>query len=348
MTIVQGDSYTLYLGDCLDILPTLTAGSVDCVFVDLPYFEVVGHEWDRQWSSRDDYLDWVFLLAHQWRRILKANSSIFLFCDEKMESYIQVKLDGLFLLLNKIVWFKVNNLPQKNAHLLRTFAPMTERALFYTTQYDPTGWESVKLDMNNFTPLRKYFKEFQEALGMNIKQINSILGHRKAEHAFYWNSTQWDLPTLETYRELIALNPNHGFVIREYEDLRREYEDLRREYEDLRRPFNADSKTWDVLEWPIVSGNENTDHPTTKPLGLCQRLIPVITNQGQTVLDCCMGSGTTGVAAMKTGRRFIGIELDPDYFAIAENRIRNAAGDFVLTPKERASGQIALFEETRP
>lgn len=310
--------YSISQGDCLPWLKSLEPASVDCVFVDLPYFEVMNHDWDNQWKDRNEYLDWVVSLAHEWKRVTKDNSSIFVFCDEKMEAYIQVRLDEIFLLLNKIVWFKRNNLPQKNAHLLRTFAPMTERALFYTTQYDSTGWESVKLDMNNFMPLREYFKEFQAALGLNIKQINSRLGHRKAEHAFYWNSTQWDLPTEKTYQELIALNPNHGFIPKEYEA-------LRQEYEALRRPFNADSKTWDVIEFPIIGGDENTDHPTTKPLSLCRRILSVITDPGQVVLDCCMGSGSFGVAALELGRSFLGRELKAEYFSIAEKRIKQAA-----------------------
>ena len=308
--------YSLHNGDCLPWLKSLESASVDCVFVDLPYFDIVNEEWDKQWKTREIYLDWVCLLAEQFKRITKSNSSIFLFCDEKMEAYIQVRLDEYFLLLNKIVWFKRNNLPQKNAHLLRTFAPMTERALFYTTQYDSTGWEAVKLDINNFMPLREYFKEFQAALGLNIKQINSALGHRKAEHAFYWNSTQWDLPTEETYQELVSLNL-HGFQPKEYEA-------LRQEYEALRRPFNADKKTWDVIEFPIIGGDENTEHPTTKPLGLYRRILSVITNQGQTVLDCCMGSGTAGVAAVELGRNFLGCDNNLKYYKIAENRIRKA------------------------
>lgn len=333
--------FTLHKGDCLEYMKTLPAGSVDCVFVDLPYFEVMSHDWDNQWKDRNEYLDWVVSLACEWKRITKNNSSIFLFCDEKMEAYIQVRLDEIFLLLNKIVWFKRNNLPQKNAHLLRTFAPMTERALFYTTQYDSTGWEAVKLDMNNFMPLREYFKEFQAALGLNIKQINSRLGHRKAEHAFYWNSTQWDLPTQETYQELIALNPNHGFKPKEYES-------LRLEYESLRRPFNADTKTWDVIEFPIIGGDENTEHPTTKPLGLYRRILSVITNQGQTVLDCCMGSGTAGVVCVELGRNFIGCEISPEYFSIAEKRIKQASlQPSLLTtrPADIDATQKELFTE---
>ena len=52
-------------------------------------------------------------------------------------------------------------------------------------------------------------------------------------------------------------------------------------------------------------------------------LIKTYTNEGETVLDFTMGSGTTGVACMRTGRRFIGMELDPGYFEIAKSRIEN-------------------------
>lgn len=62
-------------------------------------------------------------------------------------------------------------------------------------------------------------------------------------------------------------------------------------------------------------------HPTEKPVALMERLILASTNEGETVLDFTMGSGTTGVACANTGRRFIGIELDERYFNIAKDRI---------------------------
>ena len=70
--------------------------------------------------------------------------------------------------------------------------------------------------------------------------------------------------------------------------------------------------------------SERGFHPTQKPVALMEYLINTYTNEGETVLDFTMGSGTTGVAAKNLNRRFIGIELDPDYFAIAEQRINDA------------------------
>ena len=65
-------------------------------------------------------------------------------------------------------------------------------------------------------------------------------------------------------------------------------------------------------------------HPTEKPLKLFTYLVETSSNKNDIVLDCCFGSGTTGVACMNTGRRFIGIELDNNYFNIASKRIEEA------------------------
>ena len=64
-------------------------------------------------------------------------------------------------------------------------------------------------------------------------------------------------------------------------------------------------------------------HPTQKPIALCEYLIKTYTNENMTVLDNCMGSGTTGVACLNTNRNFIGIELEEEYFNIAKKRIEN-------------------------
>lgn len=65
-------------------------------------------------------------------------------------------------------------------------------------------------------------------------------------------------------------------------------------------------------------------HPTQKPVALMEYLIKTYTNEGETVLDFTMGSGTCGCAAVNTNRKFIGIELDPTYFEIAQKRINDA------------------------
>jgi site-specific DNA-methyltransferase (adenine-specific) len=75
-------------------------------------------------------------------------------------------------------------------------------------------------------------------------------------------------------------------------------------------------------------------HPTQKPVALMEYLIRTYTNPGDVVLDNTMGSGTTGVAAINTGRRFIGIERDAAYFAIARKRIEQAQSTPLLIAAE--------------
>lgn len=73
----------------------------------------------------------------------------------------------------------------------------------------------------------------------------------------------------------------------------------------------------------LIKFNRDKDklHPTQKPVSLCEYLIQTYTNEGDVVLDNCMGSGTTGIACLNTNRKFIGIELDNTYFEIAKKRI---------------------------
>lgn len=79
-----------------------------------------------------------------------------------------------------------------------------------------------------------------------------------------------------------------------------------------------------LLNFSSRSSGSRGLHPTQKPVPLMEYLIKTYTNEGDVVMDNCMGSGTTGVACMNTGRRFIGIEMDAGYFQIAQNRIMEA------------------------
>lgn len=80
-----------------------------------------------------------------------------------------------------------------------------------------------------------------------------------------------------------------------------------------------------LIEFNGVNSKER-QHPTQKPVALLEYLIKTYTNEGETVLDNCMGSGSTGVACMNTGRKFIGIEKDIKYYKMAENRIKYVGG----------------------
>ncbi len=96
------------------------------------------------------------------------------------------------------------------------------------------------------------------------------------------------------------------------------YSSLSRKEKHFTETVNPSS----VLRINGVPRATGTLHPTQKPVALYEYLIKTYTNEGDTVLDFCMGSGTTGVACKNTGRNFIGIEKDEKYFKIAEARIQ--------------------------
>ena len=79
-----------------------------------------------------------------------------------------------------------------------------------------------------------------------------------------------------------------------------------------------------IQEFSMANMRRNRLHPTQKPVALLEYLIKTYTNEGETVLDFTMGSGSTGVACINTNRNFIGIELDEKYYNIAKNRLEEA------------------------
>lgn len=83
-------------------------------------------------------------------------------------------------------------------------------------------------------------------------------------------------------------------------------------------------------------GRQTGLHPTQKPVALLEYLIRTYTNEGETVLDNVMGSGSTGVSCVNTGRKFIGMELDPGYFEAAKRRIEEAQAQARLAWNTRA------------
>lgn len=81
----------------------------------------------------------------------------------------------------------------------------------------------------------------------------------------------------------------------------------------------------DILEFNVVPNRKGKVHSTQKPVELLEWLIKTYSNESETILDNCMGSGSTGVACINTNRNFIGIELNKDYFNIAKKRIEDCA-----------------------
>lgn len=149
----------------------------------------------------------------------------------------------------------------------------------------PTGMSSAK-----YRPM-KYYEEilvFQKGKGCYNPQMKERIGVHK-----------------ECYRYNHYCNPNNHIDL-----------------EKQPKRYDPDKvQPSDVLEFNVVPNRKGKFHPTEKPIALLDWLVKTYSNEGNTVLDNCMGSGTTGIACKHLNRNFIGIEKDEYYFEIAKKRI---------------------------
>jgi len=235
---------SLIHGDCLDIMPTLEAESVDLILTDPPY-GTTACKWDS-----------IIPLEPMWeqlRRVIKPNGAIVMTSAQPFTSALVMSNPKMF----KYDWCWRK--PKGTGHLNAKKMPMRDKediVVFYAKQctYNPqmTDGEPYKFKMG------KPKANGQDCYG-DYKRVG---------------------------------NDNSGF----------------------RYPKQ-------VLDFNIHGRVKS--HPTQKPVALMEYLIKTYTNEGETVLDFTMGSGTTGVACKNLNRNFIGIEKDLKYFKIAKKRIFN-------------------------
>ena len=291
----------------------------DLIIADPPYYKVKG-KFDFIWKTFEDYLKDVEKWGRECQRLLKDNGTLLWYGHALKIAYTQIILDKYFFILNSLVWRKKESQVLKGAKNYRCFAPITERILMYSqrgvyNEWDKTGWDVIKNDVNKFVPLRKYFENVQEFIGLNKREINEKMGDRAAEHCFYHSSTQWDLPTEKTYKKIIKI-----FKLKEWGGFK-EYEELRTEYEELRRPFYNPEGITDVLVFSQESHiTKNYNHDTKKPETLTTVLIETCSRPDALVVVPFVGSGTECAMAARAGRKFEGYEINGDYVKIATER----------------------------
>jgi len=248
------NSVKLYLGDCLEILPTLLDNSVDAVITDLPY-GTTACSWDE-----------VIPFEPMWKEIKRLTNVFITTASQPFTS--KLIMSNLKMFRYEWIWHKSNpsNIALANKQPMKYHENI---CVFYKEQ--PT-----------------YNKQYIKRESPRIKQAQS--------HNYKFHNSMSEQTGLK-YIEV----------------------DSKKYSSKLKNPST-------VLYVPSLRPNskEFVKHPTQKPIVLLEHLIKTYTNKGDMVADICMGVGTTGVACVQTGRDFIGIELDPGYFEIAEKRIAHA------------------------
>ena len=322
----------LYKGDCLKIMSKLPEKSVDLILCNLPYGMT-----DCKWDSVIPFDP----LWAEYKRILKTGGTAVLFGTQPFTSQlINSNLNDF-----SHIWYWKKN--YATGHLLAKYQPLRnieEICVFRCNS-------PAKNNEGQHENLRNYFFDELKKSGLKRKDIDKILNCQMSSHYFTWGQ-QFEIPSEEKYK---TLQTETGFFQRPFEDIRAEYQGEKVEssnqhtynpqgVDDMEKPkikvetennrnkfypgvkpkIYKQTKTGypkNLLEIKGVTVDKNRLHPTQKPVELLEYLIKTYSNEGETVLDNCMGSGSTGVACKNTNRNFIGIELDEKYFNIACNRL---------------------------
>lgn len=307
----------IYNEDCIEGMKNIESNSIDLIITDPPYGTIKGLGLDG-WESKEN-TEWDTVidtkqLFDEYARILRDNGRIILFSQEPYTSSLRTYNQTYGIEFNyPMMW-------RKNVHanpFMAKKAPLN--------YFEDINVFTKKYGLNTFEELRKYFKKLQEHIGLSLKDINKVMGNRRAEHTFYWNSYQFKLCTNETYNKLVE-----HFMLNEWEDFKT-YEELK-EY-DYKRTFNLPGEAKYVPNILEFNKEKERYHPTQKPVAMLEYLINIYSNENETVLDSCMGSGTTAIACINTNRKYIGFELDKKYFELANDRI------------EKHNRQMELFEK---
>jgi adenine-specific DNA-methyltransferase len=321
----------LYCGDARALLPEMAPASVQLILVDPPYFRVkdsyLGEQltWDRQWKTRQAYLDWLRTLAKEWQRVLAPNGSLYVFASPQLAAWVEVTLSETFHVIQRITWRKPPystkaEMFEKDAQ--RMFFPASEAIIFAEHLYS----DALALGESGYHFADRQLKtslfsipiaEAMQGTGANAREVTEAIGaYSKVNHG--GAVSNWllglNIPTKAQYEAMRTYFKSHDT---------QEYSYLRQEYEDLRRPFTVTkdvpyTDTWDFATVPYQPGK----HPAEKPLPLLRHIINASSRPGDLVLDSMAGSGATLEAARQCGRHAIGIELDPAWCAKAASGLK--------------------------
>lgn len=287
----------LWQGDCLELMKNIPDGSVDLVLTDPPYGTMKGAAldgWKNQTTEWDTAID-PLKIFEQISRILRPNGKAVLFSQEPYTSRLITSAIPSLPFAYRAIWYKnvhANALLAKSAMVSR----YEDICIFSCSK---GGGE-----------VAEYMKSELEKSGLKVKKINELLGTSTMASHYFRAGCQFVLPTKEKYEKLQTT----GFW-------KRPYEELKEKTIPVFNLWKGGKSKSNVLEY---KKDNDGYHPTQKPVALLEDLIQTYSNEGNTVLDFTMGSGSTGVACVNTNRHFIGIELDEGYFNTAKKRIEEA------------------------
>ena len=276
--------------NCITYLSRLPEKSIDLFILDPPYYQVVKEEWDNNWNSLDEYLQWIETIVKQLERVTKYSSSLWLFGYAYQLGYLIPIFEKYGFTYRQHITINkgIKSVAGRTSSKLKMFPTATEYIIYFHK-------ESRHI-------IKKLLQDKQKEKKIKSSEINVVLG-KAINGGGTWSTIAGikqkniQYPTREDWNKLDVLFGGLGY-----------------NYDDLVYKFNIINGLTDV--WDDINFYDKTYkkvHPTQKPYALIERIIKCSTNEGDIVLDIFMGSGMTGLVCEKMHRNYYGCELEKKY-----------------------------------
>lgn len=330
----------LLYGDCMEWLPKLPEGQASLILTDLPY-NITDAEYDKNIIPLPE-------LWQEYKRILQPGGIVALFASQPFTTK---------LINSNPAWFKYCWYWDKVCSTGALFAkvqPMRriEEILIFQK---PIDW----LVIPEVKAIQEYLYQGKQEAGLTSEQLYDLLGSYMFRH--YFAETQWVMIPERNYIKLQEAAPE--IFTKPYSEMKQTYNAALKQYKlangtasaryypqgvykldvpkmqrvrktEIYKKHTAGEYTQEYSGYPTnviqitsqaaETANSKRVHPSQKPVALLEYIIKTYTQPGELVVDNTMGSGSTGVAAINTGRGFIGMELDAAYYNAAVQRIKEA------------------------
>ena len=312
---------TLLFGDCLIESDKIKDGSVDLILTDLPFGTLKGatltssktrsneYSWDNVIDTKE-----IYKIAN---RILRKNGKMVLFCQEPFTTELINKAIPNIPVSYRAIWEKndfANCLFAKKA-----MVNFYEDILVFSKNECYKAKHPLRNVMLQY--VEKYGKDFIIELFLKEGRYTSELSARvHASYKFGFNDgMRFDL-----------MNEKMYLFLSDFIEFEHTYQWLQSIDFEYKKKYASTFNLWEGNKYKSnilkYKKDYNGYHPTQKPVLLLEDLIKTFSNENDLVVDLTMGSGSTGVAALRTGRRFVGIEKDENYFNIAVRRLSEYCG----------------------
>lgn len=313
----------IYNEDCLEGMKRIPDKSVDMILCDLPY-GTTACDWDEVIPFG--------LLWEQYKRIIKSKGNIVLTASQPFTSKLIASNFEMFR--HEWIWEKDNG---------TNF--LSSKKIPFKVHENVVVFGHKANNKGMFPKSRGYMLSEKEKSGLSAKDFKEILGNGMASH-YFTDGEQFCIPTKVNY---LKLRQETGLFTKPWEEIKETYDEENKSHTynpqmTKGEPYKikgkdsfgvyghsiktlSDNKTGDRYPRSVIKFNsEKGLHPTQKPTKLFEYLIKTYSNENDVILDNCIGSGTTAIAAINTNRNFVGFELDETYYQIATERIEEHSG----------------------